>query len=273
MFALTRWVALAILPFLAVAVFLLYGFPARTGELFAWPIDPPLSAYLLASAYLGGIWFFVRVVAEPRWHRVTHGFPAVVVFAGGLLIATLLHLDRFSHNLSFVVWVILYATTPVVIAVLGFAQRRQDPGFRDVADIAVPRGIRLTLAVIGGLAFLAGATLFVAPALAADSWAWTLTPLTGRVTGAVLTLTGVVNAAMLWDERWSAFRILFQAQLISLFAIALSLIVRRDDLIWDRPLTPLFIALVGGSILIYGAVTVGSERSIRLSGAISSVPR
>src|SRR5690349_19472652 len=91
-FPITRWVAIFIVPFLGVAAVLLYFFPTRTGELFAWPIKPPVSAYVLASAYLGGIWFFVRVATVQGWHRVKHGFPAVVVFAGALLIATLLHL-------------------------------------------------------------------------------------------------------------------------------------------------------------------------------------
>ena len=30
------------MPFLVVAAFLLFVFPSRTGELFAWPIKPPL---------------------------------------------------------------------------------------------------------------------------------------------------------------------------------------------------------------------------------------
>ena len=112
----TRVVAVVIIPFLVVAAFLLFVFPERTGELFAWAIAPPLSAYMLGSAYVGGIWFFVGVAVTKRWHRVAPGFPAVVVFAGALLIATLLHLDRFSQNLSFYTWVVLYATTPFAVA-------------------------------------------------------------------------------------------------------------------------------------------------------------
>ena len=43
----TRVVAIALVPFLAVAAVILFAFPARTGELFAWPIEPPLSAAVL----------------------------------------------------------------------------------------------------------------------------------------------------------------------------------------------------------------------------------
>lgn len=262
-FRTTRWVAIAIIPFLVVAAFLLFVFPSRTGELFAWPIEPPLSAFLLASAYVGGIWFFLRVITAGRWHRVKHGFPAVVVFAGALLLATLLHLDRFSSNLSFWTWMVLYATTPFVVAGLAIAQRRQDPHTPDADDYRIPRGARGALVLIGVSAFSFGLAVFVAPGPATQFWAWQLTPLTAQVTGAVLSLTGIVNAALLWDARWSAFRVLFQAQCLSLAAIAVSLGVRWEDLLWDRPLTPVFVGLIGVALALYAAFTVWCERHAR----------
>lgn len=259
----TRVVAVVIVPFLVIAAFLLYVFPTRTGELFAWPIDPPLSAYLLASAYVGGIWFFVRVALSVRWHRVQHGFPAVAVFAGALLVATLLHLDRFSANLSFWTWITLYATTPFVVIVLAIVQRRYAQRAPEPHDVVIPVWAARVLAGIGAVAFVFGAAVFLAPGFAATFWAWDITPLTGRVTGAVLSLTGVVNAALLWDRRWSSFRILFQAQLLSLAAIGLSLVVRSGDLHPERPFTFVFIALVAGALVTYGGFTAWCEARAR----------
>lgn len=263
----TRWVAIAILPFLVVAALLLFAFPTRTGELFAWPIAPPLSAFLLASAYVGGISFFAGVAVARAWHHVRRGFPAVVVFAGALLVATLMHLDRFTANLSFAVWVALYATTPFVVAILAVVQRPYDPGTADRADVLIPRLARYGLALIGAGALATGAAVFLAPEAAASFWAWELTALTAQVTGAVLSLTGVVNIALLWDSRWSAFRILFRAQLLSLVAIALSLIAGRDDLLWERPMTPAFIALVAVAFVAYGWFTLWCEKRMRRAEA------
>jgi hypothetical protein len=259
----TRVVAVVILPFLVIAAFLLFAFPHRTGELFAWPIAPPLSAYLLASAYVGGIWYFAQVARASRWHRVQHGFPAVAVFAGALLVATLLHLDRFSPNLSFATWMTLYATTPFAVTALAVAQRRSARRTAEVADVVIPRWAARALAGIGAVALVFGAAVFVAPAAAASVWAWDLTPLTGRVTGAVLSLTGVVNVALLWDRRWSAFRALFQAQLLSLGAICVSLAVRAGDLHPGRPMTWVFLALVVGAAATYGSFTLWCERQLR----------
>lgn len=261
--AATRWTALVIVPFLIVAVVVLLAAPERSGELFAWPIAPPMSAYLLASAYLGGIAYFVGVWRERRWHRVRHGLPAVLVFAGALLVTTLLHLERFSQNLPFWVWLALYASTPVAVVVLLRLQRGADPMSPDAQDAVVPRAAAVVLAAIGLGALAVGGAALAAPAWVAELWAWQLTPLTARATGAVLTLTGVVNLAMLRDERWSAFRILFGAQLLSLAAIVVSLLVRRDDLLWDRPLTVPFLCLVAVAALAYGGVAAWCERRLR----------
>jgi hypothetical protein len=254
----TRIVAAVIIPFLVVAAVLLFVFPRRSGELFAWPIDPPLSAYLLASAYLGGIWFFGRVTFERRWHRVRHGFPAVIVFAGALLVATLTHLDRFSANISFWTWLVLYATTPFAVAFLAWRQRTRDRS-PEPGDPRIPPAVRACVVGVGATALALGIALFVAPQLLIPLWAWSLTPLTAQVTGAVLTLTGVVAAGMLRDDRWSGFRILFQAQLVSLAAIVVSLVVARDDLLWERPAAYGFVALVGAAVVGYATLTIAME--------------
>lgn len=262
----TRIVAVGILPFLVIAAVLLYAFPERTGELFAWSIAPPLTASMLASAYVGGIWFFVRVATSRRWHRVSVGFPAVVVFAGALLIATLLHLDRFSQNLSFSAWVALYSTTPFVVAWLWWMQRRSDDGNPEAADCRVPRWARGSLLAVGAASLVTGAVMFLAPALIIPVWAWDLTPLTARVTGAVLSLPGVVAVGFLRDDRWSSFRILFQAQLISLAAMVLSLLAGRGALHGDRPATPAFLALIAGALIGYAALMVAMESRSRFVG-------
>ena len=70
----TRWVSVVIVPFLVAAFAILYLFPDRTQELFAWGIQPRMSAMMLGAAYLSGAYFFVRVAANARWHWVKVGF-------------------------------------------------------------------------------------------------------------------------------------------------------------------------------------------------------
>src|SRR5690242_14410234 len=87
----TRVVSAVIVPFLVVAFVVLWGRPRDTGRFFAWPILSTLTPLFLGSVYLGGAWFFVRVVRAARWHTVKGGFPPVAAFATLMGIATVVH--------------------------------------------------------------------------------------------------------------------------------------------------------------------------------------
>src|SRR6188474_580180 len=185
----TRVLAAIILPFLFVATFLLFVLPGRSNELFAWTVDPPLTAMFLASAYLGGIWFFVHVIRQRQWHRIRYGFPAVFAFVTLLSIATFLHLEEFHEgDISFILWLLLYVTMPFLVLAALLANLSADSGKPEARDFALPMFPRVALAIVGFLALIVGVTLFVLPSLLVDTWAWTLTPLNARIIGAVLTL-------------------------------------------------------------------------------------
>jgi hypothetical protein len=264
----TWWLSLGVIPFLVAASVLLYLFPANTEQLFAWTIQPPLTALFLASAYVGGIWFFVRVLNVGRWHRVKYGFPAVLVFATLLAVATFLHIDRFHFgHISFFTWVTVYALTPVLVLIALVRNWGDDTDAPESADVVLPAPFRVALAILGGTALVAGLALFLFPGALLGLWAWELTPLTARVVGAVLTLPGMVNLWLLVDSRWTAFRWMFQAQLVSLVFIVGALILGGGDLEWSRPAAPLFVAGILGSLVAYGAFYVWSERALRRSEA------
>jgi len=264
----TRVLAAIILPFLGAAVVLLYFLPTRTGETFAWTIQPALTAMLLGCAYIGGIVFFVHVLRSGGWHRVKYGFPAVLVFATLLSVATFLHWDRFHFgHISFITWLTLYVTTPVLVLVAIAVNWRADPGTLDQRDYAIPRGARVVIALVGIVAFAFGLVLFFAPGLLLDVWAWELTPLTGRVVGAVLTLPGMVNVWLLVDARWSAFRWIFQAQIVSLVSIAVALVFTLGDVAWQRPAGPAFVIGIAVSLAAFGAFYVYCERQSAAAGS------
>ncbi|WP_246854156.1 hypothetical protein [Naasia sp. SYSU D00057] len=260
---LTRWTAIAVLPFLVAAVVLLYALASETETLFAWTIEPPFTAMLLGSAYVGGIWYFAQVVVQDRWHRVKYGFPAVVAFATLLGAATLVHWDRFHFgHISFITWATLYLVTPVLTLVALARNWREDDGRPERRDGTLPLAVRLVLAAIGAAALLTGLTLFAFPALFAEIWAWDLTPLTSRIVGGVLTLPGVVNLWLLVDARWTAFRWMLQAELASLVFMVGAVLFAGGDLRWDRPLAPIFVALILGALVVYLAVYVWAERRL-----------
>ncbi|HEX7211056.1 MAG TPA: hypothetical protein VF241_09075, partial [Propionibacteriaceae bacterium] len=105
-----------IVPFLLGAFTILYVFPMDTARLFAWPIKPTMTSMVLASAYFGGAYFFVRVLFDRRWNVIKIGFVSVTLFASPLGVATVMHWRVFNHrHVTFWLWAALYFTTPFLV--------------------------------------------------------------------------------------------------------------------------------------------------------------
>jgi hypothetical protein len=250
----TRAVAIAIIPFLVLAFVVLYFWPGNTGQLFAWPIKPPLTPLILGSVYLGGAYFFVRAARASSWHTIKAGFPPVATFAALLGIATVLHWDKFSHSqVAFWLWAALYFTTPFLVAGVWLANRR----FEDRTahgDLLVPQGLARVIGTIGVLAVATGLFLFLLPQIAITVWPWTLTPLTARVMGAIFTL-GLAAVGAFSERRWSAFRLMLQVEVFMLALILVGVVRATGDLDSSNVLTWLFGAgfasLLIGSLMLY----------------------
>ena len=69
----TRVVAAIVMVILVFAWFVLYLLPAETDNRFAWTIQPTMTAMVMGAGYGSAIYFFVRLLTERRWHRVTPG--------------------------------------------------------------------------------------------------------------------------------------------------------------------------------------------------------
>lgn len=235
--ATTRALSAFIAPFLLVAFVVLYGFPAETARLWAWPIQSHLTSMLLASAYLGGCYFFLRVLlVERHWAAVRMGFVSVALFATLLGVATILHWDKFAHGkVAFWLWAGLYFTAPFLVVAAWLTNQ----GYAAEPAPDAPRlgGLpRVVVAGLGALAVLTGAVLFVAPGWAVTVWPWPLTPLTCRVVGATFCL-GAAGLGVAADDRWESVRLMRGVQLV-MFALILVAVVRaRHELFTDRPLT------------------------------------
>ena len=240
----TRWVSAIIVPFLVAAFAILYLFPDHTHALFAWGIQPRMSAMMLGAAYIGGAYFFVRAATNARWHWVKVGFLPVTTFATLMGIATILHWDRFNHGyISFFAWVGLYFTTPFIVLLLWLRNRSTDPGPTS-HDRRVPRLVRLVIGIVGGLTLITSIFLFLQPGFMIGTWPWQLTPLTARVLGALFALTGVGELAIALDIRWSAVRIALQSQMIGIALIGLAIVFSWSNFNQAKPLTWIFLASI-----------------------------
>lgn len=244
----TRWLAAFIIPFLVVAFVLLFFWPDRTEETFAWTIVPSMTSMMLASAYIGGVYFFAGVILAKRWHHIKVGFLPVTAFASILGVATLLHWDRFNHShVSFFAWTALYFTAPFLVALVWLRNRVTDPGIADREDASIPVGLRGAMAVVGVITIVISGLLFLRPDLMIAVWPWQLTPLTARVVSAMFVLPGLVGLGIAADARWSSARLILQSQAFSIAFILISAARAWDD--FDRS-SPSAYVFVGGLVLL-----------------------
>jgi hypothetical protein len=244
----TKWLAAFIIPFLVVAFVLLFFWPDRTEETFAWTIRPSMTPMMLASAYLGGVYFFAGVILATRWHHIKVGFLPVAAFASILGLATALHWDRFNHShISFFAWTALYFTAPFLVAVVWLRNRVADPGTSDPGDVSIPASWRGVMGVVGAITVLISTLLFLQPALMITVWPWQLTPLTARVVSAMFVLPGLVGLGIAVDSRWSSARLILQSQALSIVFILISALRAWGDFNQSSPMAYLF---VGGLVLL-----------------------
>ena len=193
-----RWLlyVAAFLVFLAGLV--LFVFPLRTGEWFAWTVNPPMTAVFLGAAYWASAGLEVTGARAAVWDSARLAVWPVFVFTTLTLAVTLVHLDRFHLSpdsppvgqMATWAWLAIYAAVPVAMAVISWMQIRSRPAVHKTATAArrrvLPPALRLLLGVIAVVLLIYGVALLAVPGAAAVWWPWQLTELTARAVGAWL---------------------------------------------------------------------------------------
>ena len=170
----------------AVAGFLLFPLAEETDRFFSWTIEPPLTAAFMGAAYWAAFVLIGWAARAASWEVARPTLVPVTAIAVLLLVATLIHLDKFDLDSLFGwFWLIVYCAVPPVLAVLVWAQlRRPAPPPPPAHPIPAPLRAALVLQalVMGGV----GCVMYIEPSTAGDLWPWALTPLTARAVSAFL---------------------------------------------------------------------------------------
>jgi len=204
---LTKIIAAIIIPFLVAAFIILYFFPEQSGNRFAWEIKPSMTAVWMGAGYLGGAYFFLRVLLGKQWHRVHVGFWAVTAFTWAMLLTTGLHWSRFDlGHLPFQIWLVLYVITPFLVPFVWWRNHTVFTNEPESNDVIVPAMARIGMALVGFFMLLSCLICYVAPEVAISFWPWQLTPLTARVMGGWFALMGVGGFMMARETRWSGWQ-------------------------------------------------------------------
>ena len=264
-FLVTRIVLGLVILVLILAFNDLYLNPQATAQNFAWNIQPQITAVLMGAGYISGAFMFIYAVFGRSWHRVKNSLLPVTVFASSMLVATLLHFDRFLHDhLAFQFWFVIYIITPFLVPWVWFNNRRTDPGTPEPGDRIIPQAIRRIVGAVGMVWILACILGFIAPSLVMSVWPWKLTPLTARVLcgwGALLATGSLVISR---DARWSAWRYNMQAIALWQALMVIGSILHRQDFNNGSLANVYFIGIVAtlvGTVAFYTWMELGlSER-------------
>jgi hypothetical protein len=186
-----------------VAGVLLFPFAENTEASFAWTIEPPLTAAFLGAAYWAALVLIGWSAARGSWTRARPALLPVALIALLLLIATLVHVDKFDmDSLAGPFWLVTYCLVPLLLAALVWRQLRE-PGGQEPPGVPLPPGLRALLGLQGVVMLGVGGALFVSPDAADELWPWLLTPLTARAVGAFAAGFGVAALhAAIEDDRW-----------------------------------------------------------------------
>ena len=236
-----------IVPFLLVAFVLLYFFPGSTEDYFAWEVQPQITPLIMGAGYVAGAYFFARVFVEQRFHRVHIGFLPVTAFTVFMAIGSFAHLDDFlQDNVAFWIWMGLYVTTPVLVPLAWWANRRTDPGTPEAGETRLPAKIRNVLLAVGAAQTLVALILLLSPATMIDAWPWMLTPLTAQTLGGWFALPGITAIMMGLDGRPSAIRITLHSQAIGIALILVATARESGSLDADNALSYVFVVGIAG---------------------------
>ncbi len=251
----TKIIGAAVVVVLLLAFLALYISPTHTDWDFAWTIVPPTSAILIGAGYTAGAYFFVRVITGNRWHRVQAGFLPITAFTICMLLATVLHWDRFHHGaLSFDLWFIIYLVTPIVVPFLWWRNRPHEYLGLEEQDLLFPKPVRWVLGIAAGVCIAAFVVVLFQPSILSLLAPWKLTPLTARIFAGWSILTLATGVSISVDGRWSATRILMQAAMVGLGLTALALPRIWPDLDSGKPFMPLFVAGILGTLVLFAVL-------------------
>jgi len=246
-----------------IAGVLLFVLSEHTDDWWSWTITPPLTAAFLGASYWAACVLLAWTARRSSWERARATVVPVALIAVLLLIATLIHLDRFDLDSLFgVFWLTVYILVPPVLVALVWRQLR-------VPGDPAPRGEPLPAALRGALALQAavmlgvGIALYVAPSTADTVWPWTLTPLTARAVGAFVIGFGAAAAHAVVENDVTRFEGAAYAY-ATLGALELVALARYSDTLHASAVGEAAYFAFAVSVLAVGVS--GSLRARRLQG-------
>lgn len=259
------WLAVALVTSVGVFLFLLSG---DTERLFAWTINPPLTAAFLGANYWAAFFLAFLSARERVWANARITYAVSIVFITLTMVATLLHLDKFNFdNVNGWLWTVVYVGVPPLLVYLIVGQLRL-PGGDPPRRYPIERALFPLIVVQLAVVLAVGLALFVAPSTSDNLWPWTLTPLTSRAVGAWLLALAAGLAATLYERDWRRIRVAVPTFAAMPVFQAIALARYSDTVDWSSASLWIYLAYLGSLLAlgVFGLVRVTATRERTAGG-------
>jgi hypothetical protein len=153
----------------------LFLFPEATDTMFAWSIQPALTAAFLGANYLAAGVLEFGAARQITWARARAAVPAVLLFTVLTALLTLRNFNDYNlGNPMAWVWISVYFGVPPVLALVWW-QQCATSGSEPPREAPLPRTMRSITVLLGVTMIGFGLALIVAPRSASPLWPWSLT--------------------------------------------------------------------------------------------------
>ena len=251
-----------------VAGVVLYAFPERTDELFAWTIKAPITATFLGAGYLGAVVALLFVFAVARQWQEARILPVMGVALTVLTaLVTFWHLGQFhlreggaSAQFAGWAWVVVYVSVPLLLAVAFLRQEAAGGRLdREVVEPLLPltRGVLL---VQGVGTTVVGAGLVLAASAFDNVWPWPVPALPAGAVGAWLLTTAAGSWWALREADWRRVRLAAPGLLALVVFAAVGAARYPDAFDADEWPTWTYFVALGISSLAFAAAAYRQER-------------
>jgi hypothetical protein len=256
----------ALWPLAVLTVFFgpaLFLFPGRTDVTWSWEIQPEMSAIVVGAGYILGLLTIPGLLLRNQWHALNTALWVTWTFSTAMLLATLLHLDRFFvGTLRFYVWFIVYLLMPFALPVAWWFNRRYSAP-RKPDDLVFETPVRYGGLIAGLLLTGLGLFMFINPPGAAAIWPWQLTPLMSRVIGGWAMFFGTGGIVLFLEPRYSAYRALLSSVVVYDILLLIGTFRYLDQFDFTRSSTWIWFIFLITSILSVTALVTFYERRYR----------
>ena len=225
----------------------LFIFPETTDRMFAWEIQPALTAAFLGANYLAACVLEFGAARETVWARARVVIPAILLFTTLTALLTLKNFNSYNFgNPATWIWVVFYFAIPPVLVWVWWKQS-VTPGAEPPREAPLPRALLSAMQLTGVGMIGSGLLLALAPKLVSPFWPWALAVVSGygsvedatmqTYVGTWLLAWGVVmlHASIENDRRrtrhvFTAFTVLAGLQAVALWRF-------HPTVVWGLPAT------------------------------------